>query len=195
MQRMLGLQSQLKYIDYTKDNFVHADMSPRQMQQKMAERGDTAWSLGMKAFNEMMQKQSQAQRQGAGAIANDLESFEDLFSLINDPVRLKVMMASQFAEGGALEAGLGSSLNQLLITDRNKAAMDVLNSEIEKDQTKIVIFYGAAHMPDFEKRLADLGLKKTRQAWVEAWDLQSKPEKAGAYGLTDMFFELIDSIE
>ena len=50
-------------------------------------------------------------------------------------------------------------------------------------------------MPDFEKRLADLGLKKTRQAWVEAWDLQSKPEKAGAYGLTDMFFELIDSIE
>ena len=195
MQRMLGLQSQLKYIDYTKDNFVHADMSPRQMQQKMAERGDTAWSLGMKAFNEMMQKQSQAQRQGAGAIANDLESFEDLFSLINDPVRLKVMMASQFAEGGALEAGLGSSLNQLLITDRNKAAMDVLNSEIEKGQTKIGIFYGAAHMPDFEKRLADLGLKKTRQAWVEAWDLQSKPEKAGAYGLTDMFFELIDSIE
>ena len=196
MQRMLGLQSQLKHIDYSKSNFVHADLSPRQMQQKMAERGDTAWSLGIRAFSEMMQNQSSAQRSVAAAAAGDIESFEDLFSVINDPARLKVIMASQFADGGAMEAGLGSSLNQLLITDRNQAAMKVLESEIAKGKKTIAIFYGAAHMPDFEKRLVDdMGLRKTRQAWVEAWDLQSAPRNAGANGLAEMFFELIDAIE
>ena len=199
MQKMLGLQSQLQHIDYTKSNFVHADLSPAQMKKKMAERGDTAWSVGMRAISEMMQQQSKANQlgQGGAAIGSDISSFDDLFGLISDPIKLKVMMATQFASTGNLDAGLGGTLNQLLITDRNQAAMKVLQKEIDKGQTKIAIFYGAAHMPDFEKRLiSDFGLKKTNQAWVQAWDLQSAPKNSSpASGVADMLFQLLDSIE
>jgi hypothetical protein len=37
---------------------------------------------------------------------------------------------------------------------------------------KIAIFYGAAHMPDFDKRLKeDFGMKRTTSEWINAWNL------------------------
>ena len=36
----------------------------------------------------------------------------------------------------------------------------------------IAIFYGAAHMPDFDKRLKeDFGMKRTESEWITAWNL------------------------
>ena len=195
MQRMLGLQSQLKHIDYRASNFVHADLSPKAMQKKMAERGDTAWSLGLRAFGEMMDQSNNASMKQT--LGNDIQSFEDLFGLMSDPVRLKVMMANQFTTAEGLDAGLGKSLNQLLIKDRNEAAMKVLHSEINRGQKTLALFYGAAHMPDFEQRLiTELDLEKTNQAWVEAWDLQSAPQTSQrGNGLGEMLFELMDSLD
>ncbi|MEO8269938.1 MAG: hypothetical protein ABI557_09465, partial [Aureliella sp.] len=46
-KNMLGLESQLQRIDYTKPHFLRADMTPKQMADKMAERGDTAVSLAL----------------------------------------------------------------------------------------------------------------------------------------------------
>ena len=83
--------------------------------------------------------------------------------MLSNPQQLKLTLAKQFASGGALEAGLGGTLNQILIQDRNQAAMKVLESEIQKGNKKLAIFYGAAHMPDFEKRLFDeFGMRKTK---------------------------------
>ncbi len=169
MQQLLGLESQLSHIDYTRSNFVHADLTPRQLQQAMAKRGDTAWSLGLRALSEMMKN---GNKKPAPIGLSELTDVEDLLSLVQHPQKLKIMMATQFASSESLEAGLGDSLNQLLIIDRNQAAMKVLKSEIDKGQKRIGIFYGAAHMPDFENRLeTDCGLIKTKQAWVDAWDL------------------------
>lgn len=195
MQNMLGLESQLKHIDYTQPNFVHADLSPAQMQQKMSERGETAWSVGLSAFREMMKNANATGTNGNTALAGELTSFDDLFSTLNDPRKLKTMMAHQFTAQENLATGLGATLNQLLITDRNQAAMKVLDSEISKGQTKIGIFYGAAHMPDFEQRLTnDFGLRKTKQAWVDAWDLQTAPPKPQSNGLENLLFQLLDEI-
>ena len=194
MQNMLGLESQLAHIDYTKSNFVHADLSPSEMQAKMAERGETAWSVGLSALSEMMKNSNQAGRNSAAAVVEDLTSFEDLFEMLNNPDKLKLMMAKQFTANDNLDSGLGPTLNRLLISDRNQAAMKVLRSEIENGQTKIGIFYGAAHMPDFEKRfVAELELNKTKQAWVEAWNLKptdratSRPKS-----LTESLFQLLN---
>lgn len=197
MQRMLGLESQLQHVDYTKSNFVHADLSPQEMQAKLAERGETVWSVGMKAINEMMNKQSEMSKNGEAAFGQDIENMDDLFGMLSNPQQLKLTLAKQFASGGALEAGLGGTLNQILIQDRNQAAMKVLESEIQKGNKKLALFYGAAHMPDFEKRLInDLGMRKTKHAWVDAWDLQSAPEKASPVtGIADMLFQLMDSID
>ena len=62
----------------------------------------------------------------------------------------------------------------MLIDDRNAAAMQVFQTELAKGTKRIAIFYGAAHMPDFECRLRkDFGLKPKGQQWLTAWDLKS----------------------
>jgi hypothetical protein len=71
------------------------------------------------------------------------------------------------------DGGLGKTLTTLLVVDRNKAALQVLKKEIAKGHKKIAIFYGAAHMPDFQKRLADdFGLRRDSEEWLQAWDLR-----------------------
>jgi hypothetical protein len=67
---------------------------------------------------------------------------------------------------------LGRTVNQLLVEDRNKACMKVLQQQLAAGKKKIAIFYGAAHMPDFDKRLKeDFGMKRTTSEWVDAWSL------------------------
>jgi hypothetical protein len=197
MQRMLGLESQLKHIDYQRSNFVHADLSPAEMKRKMSDRGDNAWTVGLKAITEILQQQQRAPRNGTAAASGEISDFNQLLELLSDPAELKTMIATQFASGG-LDVGLGDTLNQMLITDRNEAAMRVLKQQIENGKTRIGIFYGAAHMPDFEQRLTDqLGMRKTRQAWVEAWNLEPAPgqQTDPASALTDMLLKLIDDLD
>ena len=199
-QSTLGLESQLEKVDYQKSNFTHADLSPTEMGEKMAERGDTPLTLGLSAFAEMMRNQNKAAAKAAKRAelgeevpANSLTELnpESLMELLNDPLKLKLMMASQFTESGVMEAGLGVSLNQLIVADRNEAAMKVLQKEIVNGKKKIAIFYGAAHMPDFEKRLAEgFGLTSTKQIWVDAWDLTKAGKKPQASGPTKMLFRL-----
>ena len=38
------------------------------------------------------------------------------------------------------------------------------------------IYYGAAHMPDFEERLLARGFTKTGERWLTAWDLRKRPD-------------------
>jgi hypothetical protein len=84
------------------------------------------------------------------------------------------MMAEQFEAAGE-DGGLGPTIGNILVGDRNKAALKVLQKEIAKGKKKIGIFYGAAHMPDFEKRLReDFDLKRDKEEWVTAWDLKAK---------------------
>jgi hypothetical protein len=173
MQQMLRLESQLEWIDYARPNFVHADLSPDELQELMAARGQSVWTIALDALREF----SQQAKSDSPPITVSIGSGQDLFSLIGSPVRLKTMLAEQFADLERLEAGLGKSLGRLLINDRNDAALKVLEQQIEQGKTKIGIFYGVAHMPDFERRLVDeFGLKKTQQAWVAAWDFNSAPK-------------------
>jgi hypothetical protein len=48
----------------------------------------------------------------------------------------------------------------------------VLEDEIKRGRRKLGIFYGAGHMPDFERRLEVLGFKKSHEHWLVAWDIR-----------------------
>ncbi len=65
-KNMLGLQSQLELIDYTKSHFVRADMTPAQIAEKMAERGDTAFTVALSALADVMRQQNLAARESQG---------------------------------------------------------------------------------------------------------------------------------
>ena len=160
-QSTLALESQLELIDYQQPNFVHADLSPSAIGEKKSERGDTAITVGLSAMAEMMRnanKQAKAAAKSGGDAGITQLSPADLMDMLDEPLKLKQMMA-----------------------------MKVLTQQIVSGKKKIGIFYGAAHMPDFERRMAEeLRLKPTRHVWLDAWDLTKagkSPLKSGTSGL------------
>ncbi|MDA8563912.1 hypothetical protein N9L06_05615 [Mariniblastus sp.] len=187
----LGLESQLEKVDYQKAHFVHADLSPTEMGQKMAERGDNALTVGLTAFAEMLRKQNKmAQSATENGVAQMTGA--DLMDMLDNPLELKKMMAKQFETSGVMEEGLGDTLNQLLVVDRNAAAMKVLQKQIVSGKKKIAVFYGAAHMPDFEKRMADeLGLRPDKHVWIDAWDLTKAGESPLEGGTTGLMLQMM----
>lgn len=176
-KNMLGLESQLELVDYTKPHLVRADLTPQELADKMAERGETVLTLALSTFAEAVRQQNLATRQGEQEAAlADLEEL-GLADILGDPLKMKRVLAAQFAQSGALDQALGGALNQLLIVDRNSAALKALQKQLAAGKKKIGIFYGAAHLADFEKHLVeDFGLSKTREQWLLAWDLSSARE-------------------
>jgi hypothetical protein len=182
MKTVLDLESQMEHIDYTRKNFVHADLSPEKMAEAIRERGDDAFTLTFSIVADLMRQQNLAEmkRQKGPADRKEGKKIEDELDLLtllldpNAPVKLKRLLAEQFEVAGG-DPGLGPTLNTILVADRNKAAMQVFQKELARGKKKIGIFYGAAHMPDFEKRLREeFGLKKESEAWLTAWDLRQR---------------------
>ena len=171
LTKMLGLEFQLEQIDYSAKNFIHADLSPKEFEAAMAKRGESWWSM----FFKLMKEGSARAERGAGKGGADV-GFGDLFGLLfgNDrEVRLRRIMAEQFTDMEVLTAAFGGEEGSSLITDRNAAALDVLRDQIARGRQRIAIFYGAAHMDDFDDRLRkDFSMEPFETDWLEAWDLR-----------------------
>ena len=190
-QKMMGLDSQLENIDYEAKNFVHADLTPEEIAKKMAERGESTMTVVLDTLSEVIKKQNLS-GQGQGS-ASDAAQANPL-AMFGDPGKMKLMLAKQFVDSEALDMGLGTALNRILIQDRNEEAMKELSRQVFAGHKKVAIFYGAAHMPDFEKRLAkDYGLKLKSQKWLDAWDLTKKPSSSD--DPTALLFELLKEFD
>lgn len=174
MQEILALEHQLSRIDYTKKNFVHADMSPDEFAKSMSDRGEGFLQMMFRMMGQGMAMQ------GKGGGPSDIELLMALFA--SDRARqLKLIMAQQFEavgiDGGmaALEGPEGSTI----ITERNKRCFAVMERELAKGHKKVGIFYGAGHFNDMEKRLIETyGFKRQGEKWLVAWDLtKATPKK------------------
>jgi hypothetical protein len=176
LKNLLGLEFQLESIDYAAGNFVHADLSPKEFDAAMQKRGESWWTMFTKLMRESM---ARAERENAGGDVSVGDLFGILFGSGSDrQVRLRRMMAEQFTDMDVLTSAFGGEEGSTLITDRNAACIRVLHDEVAKGRRRIAIFYGAAHMPDFDERLRDeLGLQPAEPEWLEAWDLRV-PEPA-----------------
>jgi hypothetical protein len=178
LTKMLGLDFQLDSIDYTATNFVHADLSPKEFEAAMRKRGESWWTMFTKLMRESM---ARAER-GDAAPGTEL-GVRDVFGMLfgsqaDRQLRLRRLMAEQFSDMEALTAAFGGEEGSTLITDRNAAALDVLRQQIGKGHRRLAIFYGAAHMDDFDERLReDFGLQPGKTVWLEAWDLEDPSAK------------------
>jgi hypothetical protein len=176
MKTVLDLDSQTERIDYTKKNFVHADLSPEGMAEAMRNRGDTGLTVILSVASDLLRQQNlqELTKQGGQTKEED----PDILSLLLDPsgsAKLKRIMAEQMIQFTTGAGGLGNTLNTILVTDRNKAAIKVLQAQLAKGKKKIGIFYGLAHLNDFDRRLReDFGLKRSSEQWLTAWDLHIK---------------------
>jgi hypothetical protein len=188
VKTVLDLDLQTEQIDYTRKNFVHADLSPDQMAEAVRKRGDNGFTLFLGVMSDFLRQQNLLE--AGGNKSSGVEDADvDLFSLFLDPdgpTKMKRLMARQFAAMDSPDSGLGKTLGTILIADRNQAALKVFQKELASGKKKIAIFYGAAHMPDFEKHLReDFGLKRAGDQWLTAWDL--RPKKRGLEDLLKLF--------
>ena len=178
LTQMLGLEFQLDSIDYTASNFVHADLSPKEFEAAMRKRGESWWTMFTKLMRESMARAERGDA-GPGTELGVRDVFGMLFgSQADRQLRLRRLMAEQFSDMEALTAAFGGEEGSTLITDRNAAALDVLRQQIARGNRRLAIFYGAAHMDDFDERLReDFGLQPGKTVWLEAWDLEDPSSK------------------
>jgi hypothetical protein len=183
MKRMLDLDFQLDGIDYQQDNFVHADLSARDMMRLWEERGETLVS----ALFKMLASAAKVQQERYDAEAEAREAAEERgeaedeaelprgregkrralkWSLARELGPMETMLAMF---GGDDDKGAGS----VILGERNKRAVEVLEREIAAGKKKLAIFYGAAHMPDIAARLEKIGLRHVADEWLVAWDIDS----------------------
>jgi hypothetical protein len=167
MTEVLDLAFQLDCIDYTKPNFVHADMSPEEFSASMEKRGESFMKMYFRAMGYGMARQDKGLK-----IETNL-----LFSLFskNRAQKMKLIMADQMEDMEGQVAALEGPEGSTILTERNRKALEVLDRELKAGKKKIGIFYGAAHLADMETRLRDeFKFERTSENWLPAWNLQEK---------------------
>jgi hypothetical protein len=170
MKSMLALEHQLEQIDYTKKNFVHADMSPDQFMEAMKNRDEGFLEMYMRLLGHSIAMQSDKTAKGESP---EMEMLAAFFS--NDrPRRLKQALAKQLAESESMLVSFGGEEGSVLITDRNRAALKVLDEQLKAGKKRLAVFYGAGHLPDMDRRLREeFGLEPVEITWLTAWDLRA----------------------
>ena len=166
---VLHLEFQLDRIDYTRRNFVHADIDSERLARHLRENAGgiaailVRWSL--------LDATRLTYPDGTLRLGG-LELMRAWLSA-DRPRALKKFVARELTDFGADMADLGSSgPGSILIAQRNAKAVQVLQRVLKQGSKRVAIFYGAAHMPDMEKRLEVLGFHRSATRWLTAWDLR-----------------------
>jgi len=173
MKNSMELTFQLDEIDYQAQNFVHADMTPQEFQQSMAERGESLLSI---MFDMMVAGMRQQAEQAAAATAEPPPPFDLVKAFRSGEGRhtLRMAFATQLEQAEVLMAGGKSST---LLEGRNEKCLEVLQRELRAGRKRIGIYYGAAHFPHMERRIVDdLGFRKIGHEWIVAWDCSKRPD-------------------
>ncbi len=170
LTRLLGLSFQLDEINYDRENFVHADLSPTELKQSMEQRGESLYVYFWRLFYASVDSYA---KDPLGW--NDMQKISGVLSAGQDD-SLKTLIAYEMTDMGQIQDVLGEDSGSAVIGARNQRAIDVLQREIAAGAKRIGIFYGVAHMPDLEERLLDqVGLVYEEASWVDAWLLGSAP--------------------
>jgi hypothetical protein len=99
---------------------------------------------------------------------------------------LKLVLGRQMDQLEAMLAGIDQGPNgqeSVIVGARNEHAVRVLQEQIRLGRRRLGIFYGAAHMPDFQRRLEKLGFERSSEEWITAWDIRPA-QPAGSAGFS-----------
>lgn len=164
LQSVLELEFQLDHVDYTKPNFVHADMSPEEFLESMTANDESFGKYFLRAIGQSIAQQNSGE-------LNQADLLLSVFS--EDPTMdLRRIMAKQMKdiEGGMMifRGKDGSTI----ITHRNQKALEVLREQIDSGKKKIAVFYGAGHMPEMQRQMMEkFQMQRAGRFWMVAWNL------------------------
>ena len=177
-KQALELDYQLDGVDYQAENFVHADLDAETFTRLQIERDETFLDLLLRSLlNPPEVDPDQPQL-----------TLVDLMNAFQAPDRarqLKLLMAGQMRQIDQMlelfDGGDGEG--SVIIDERNKAAFEVLDEQLADGAEDVGVFYGAAHLPDMERRLIERGFEQVGEpAYLIAWDMTARrrrPREAG----------------
>lgn len=161
MEKALGLTGQSGVIDYMADNFVHADLTMKKFEALQKERGESL--LGF-----MIQAGISAEKPSRQP--SSLNLMRGMLSGRSDLVKLELMHTME-AGDEQLDSMAGENV---IIDDRNTKCVEVLKQRMAGGEKKIGVFYGAAHLPDLERRLEKMGFEMVSKKWLSAWSVKKQ---------------------
>jgi hypothetical protein len=169
MAKFLKLGFQLDEIDYTQSNFLHADLTPSQLDELMASKNENFFTMFLNLAMAQMAEQN--------ASPDDRLSSFNMLSLLSamnsedQNAALKFLFAQELGRSGGVIVGEELEQQLTILGDRNKAALRVLGDALQNsDFRRVSIFYGAAHMPGIEREIsATMGFARTGLSWQSAW--------------------------
>lgn len=161
MEKALGLTGQAGHIDYTAENFVHADLTMKEFESLQKEKGESLLSF-------MIQAGMSAEKPSRDP--DTIKLMRGMLTGRSDLVKLELMHT--LAEGDNQVDALGGE--NVIIGDRNAKCIEVLEKQMEGKSKNIGIFYGAAHFPDLERRLVEMGFKRVSNKWLTAWSVKKE---------------------
>jgi hypothetical protein len=171
MKSILELEHQLEQVDYTRPNFVHADMSPDEFFKTMDDRDETFLEMYFRIVGASLAQQSQQAANGENP------EFELMAALLSEDRarRLKILLAKQFQGMESMMLAFNGTDGSTIITERNKRALAVLKEQLDDGQERLAIFYGAGHLSDMHDRLInEFHMRPVSIEWLDAWDLRAK---------------------
>jgi hypothetical protein len=175
IRNLLDLEFQLDAIDYSRRNFVHADLDTATFASLQKERQESLVGMVFEAAMRAMAAEASGEGPATGLT---LPALAAAFASEDSARALKLLLAREIENLEALLAGIDEGKDgegSVLVTERNKRAIRVLRRQIDRGRRRIAIFYGAAHMPDLEKRLTgELGLRRTAVEWEVAWNIPAR---------------------
>lgn len=156
MEKSLGLSGQGAVIDYTAENFVHADLTMKEFEAMQEERGESL--LGFMIQSALTTKRPARE-------PNSINLMRGLLGRKPELVKMELMhtMADADKQIDSLDG------ENVIIGDRNARCIEVLDREMAAGKKNIGIFFGAAHFPDIERRLLEKGFTRVSTKWATAW--------------------------
>ena len=144
MKNALGLEFQLHAVDYTPDNFVHADLTPESFKEKMDEKGETFFQVFLRLMSKEMARQRELREQEDGDDKPTRQpSAVDLISAFQRKEGrhlLRLTFATQLQNVEAIAAGAGEKGTVLLEGLRSLRSLT-----IERDAARLA----ERMMPDY----------------------------------------------
>lgn len=204
MGNLLGVGFQKDGIDYTRENFVHCDMTlPKdnplnqqmgggQMQQALQMLGPIA------AFKQMLTQGKDGQRtedaikhqmaqmmikQMNGEDNTDmLEKLKGQDGALPPGMRSQAERAAKALKGSPIMPNMGMTpeMKELILDKRNDHVLEQLGQRLESTDPSqklvIAVFYGAAHNPGLAAGIEKLGYEEVSRTWFRAWAMNGRDQ-------------------
>ncbi len=171
LARMLGLEFQLDRIDYAQPGWVVSDMTFAQLEQAFKRRG---------VNDGMVQGSLRGGGLSGDAIGTvmTIMKFMDAASGGSASEAVKLLMVQVLGSKVATQGEMLGEEGKVILDDRNEVVWADLQRRLgAAPPQRIAVFYGAAHMADFARRLVESDYTAGEVTWSTT--LSADPRRAG----------------